>query len=300
MATKATAQAVSLNLEKIADVAGKISIDDLKVKSPTELTSIKKMIPEFLIEKQLNESLGRLIRLKWGLTVQTFGAKAVLIAVQTPSTGTYSFTIYKKEQKLLLLKAAEKKALLKDAESREMKVLTEKITRVPAGYTLFQKATNVSGSLHLYLDTNVEEGGIYIYRLYTSATTYIEQTVKVANVTPTISSFTATPDKLNRKVVFNFSVNNATKIAIYKGTSTTPLSSTAQPKVFDNSLAAASMAVSSGIFFESNASASGRLGVSTRANGKSSFFNVSTASDCSNRAPLEATITGSKTIFFAL
>ena len=228
MATKATAQAVSLNLEKIADVAGKISIDDLKVKSPTELTSIKKMIPEFLIEKQLNESLGQLIRLKWGLTVQTFGAKAVLIAVQTPSTGTYSFTIYKKEQKLLLLKAAEKKALLKDAESREMKVLTEKITRVPAGYTLFQKATNVSGSLHLYLDTNVEEGGIYIYRLYTSATTYIEQTVKVANVTPTISSFTATPDKLNRKVVFNFSVNNATKIAIYKGTSTTPLSSTAE------------------------------------------------------------------------
>ena len=103
MATKATAQAVSLNLEKIADVAGKISIDDLKVKSPTELTSIKKMIPEFLIEKQLNESLGRLIRLKWGLTVQTFGAKAVLIAVQTPSTGTYSFTIYKKEQKLILL-----------------------------------------------------------------------------------------------------------------------------------------------------------------------------------------------------
>ena len=216
------------------NAAGNIILDDFKNKFPEEIKIIRKFIPEERIEHELNEALARMRNYKWGFTVQEYGAKALMLAVQTPNLGllkngskaqSYSFKIYKKAMKIQLLKAAEKAELIKRASVLDLTIRTEK---VPAGFTLFKSVTNATGSLYLYNDADVEEGVIYVYRLYTSATNYIEVVHQVKAVTPVISSFTATPDPLERKVKFVFDVTNATTIQIFKGSSTQPLANNTQ------------------------------------------------------------------------
>jgi Fibronectin type 3 domain-containing protein len=219
---------------KIINSAGKITLDDFKREFSKDFQELRKIIPDALIEAKLNETLAVVRNVKWGFTVQEYGAKSLLLAVQTPNMGlvrngnkaqSFSFKIYKKAMKLQLLKAAERTELIKRASTLDLTIRTEK---VPAGFTLFKSVSGSTASLHLFTDSNVEEGVIYVYRLYTSLTNYIEVTHQVKAVTPVISSFTATPDPLERKVKFNIDVKNATKIEIYKGSSTQPLANTTQ------------------------------------------------------------------------
>lgn len=234
MANQKVIQEIELDPSKVMNAAGNIILDDFKNKFPEEIKIIRKFIPEERIEHELNEALARMRNYKWGFTVQEYGAKALMLAVQTPNLGlvkngskaqSYSFKIYKKAMKIQLLKATEKAELIKRASVLDLTIRAEK---VPAGFTLFKSVTNATGSLYLYNDADVEEGVIYVYRLYTSAANYIEVVHQVKAVTPVISSFTATPDPLERKVKFVFDVTNATTIQIFKGSSTQPLANNTQ------------------------------------------------------------------------
>lgn len=234
MANQKVIQEIKLDPSKVMNAAGNIILEDFKNKFPEEIKIIRKFIPEERIEHELNETLARMRNYKWGFTVQEYGAKALMLAVQTPNLGllkngskaqSYSFKIYKKAMKIQLLKATEKAELIKRASVLDLTIRAEK---VPAGFTLFKSVTNATGSLYLYNDADVEEGVIYVYRLYTSAANYIEVVHQVKAVTPVISSFTATPDPLERKVKFVFDVTNATTIQIFKGSSTQPLANNTQ------------------------------------------------------------------------
>ena len=225
---------LKLDPAKIINSAGKITLDDFKREFPKDFQELRKVIPEHLIEAKFNETLAVVRDAKWGFTVQEYGAKSLLLAVQTPNMGfvkngkkaqSFSFKIYKKAMKLQLLKAGERTELIKRASTLDLTIRTEK---VPAGFTLFKSVSGSTASMHLFTDFNVEEGVVYVYRLYTSVANYIEVTHQVKAVTPVISSFTATPDPLERKVKFNIDVKNATTVAIYKGSSTQPLANTTQ------------------------------------------------------------------------
>lgn len=234
MANQNVIQDIKFEPSKVMNPAGKLVLDDFKKEFPQEVQILRKVIPEAALEAKLNEVITQLRNVKWGFSVQEYGGKGLLLAVQTPNLGlvkngqkaqSYSFKIYKKAVKLQLLKAEERTALIKKASVLDLTIRTEK---VPAGFTLFKSVTNSTASLHLFGDSNVEEGVIYVYRLYTSTTSYIEVTHRFQAVVPTITSFTATPDPLERKVKFSIDVKNATKIEIYKGTATQPLANTTQ------------------------------------------------------------------------
>ncbi len=235
MANEKTIPNISIDPTIITNPAGKITKEEFLEKYGREIRTLDKFIPEVMVEREINQILQVMRSQSWGLSVRSCGTKSLTIAVQTPilarkQAGTtslalkYSYKIYKRDIDLSKVTAAEKKILLNSISSQG--IMTG---AVPSGYTLFRSVSNCTSPLDIYGDADVRENHLYIYRLYINNTNqYIQQVKQLLAVSPTISSFTGTPDPLVRKVKFTFEVDNATKIQIFKGTSTTALSNNAE------------------------------------------------------------------------
>jgi len=232
---------LSIDPTIITNPAGKITKEEFLEKYGREFRTVEKFIPEVMIEREINQTLQLLRSGSWGLSVRSCGTKSLTIAVQTPIlarklAGTtsaslkLSYKIYKRDVDLNKLSASEKKLILNSISSQSFMT-----GAVPAGYTLFRSVSNCTSALDLYGDADVSENHLYIYRLYINNTNqYIQQVKQLVAVTPTITSFTGTPDPLLRKVKFAFEVDNATKIQIFKGSSTTPLANNAEDTAVQN------------------------------------------------------------------
>ena len=235
MANEKIIPTISIDPTIITNPAGKITKEEFLEKYGRAIRTLDKFIPEVMVEREINQILQTLRSRTWGLSISTCGTKSLTIAVQTPIlarklAGTTSlslkcsYKIDKRDIDLSKVSAAEKKLLLNSISSQG--ILTG---AVPSGYTLFRSVSNCTSSLDIYGDADVRENHLYIYRLYINNTNqYIQQVKQLLAVSPTISSFTGTPDPLVRKVKFTFEVDNVTKVQIFKGSSTTALTNNAE------------------------------------------------------------------------
>ena len=231
LANEKTIPMISIDPTTVTNPAGKITLEEFKEKYGREIKTLEKQVPELTLVHELDLTARALLVCSWGLSAKSCGTRSVIVSVQTPvvaarragssnSTRKYSYKIYRKDIDWQSLSAMQKIQLYAEKAAQDQSIKTGE---VPSDFSLFRTVTNSSAGMDVFVDSNVIHEHVYIYRLYTSSNRYIEQIVHYLTVRPSITSFTGVPDPLVRRVKFDYEVENTTQIAVYKGSSQTPL-----------------------------------------------------------------------------
>ena len=224
---------ISFNPTIVADPAGKIALKKFEEQYSREFKTIKKRVPEIVFEHELNRSVRELLLRVWGLHVVCPGTKSIIVTVQTPIIAALragnskaslrsAYKIYRKDVNWQQLTAVQKIKLYEEKAAQNQSIKTG---AVPSDFSLIRSVTRSPGGMDMFEDTNLIHEHVYIYRLYINNTQYIEQIIHYLTVRPSITSFTGVVTPSERKVVFDFDVENTTSVAIYKNGSSTPLRS---------------------------------------------------------------------------
>ena len=232
---------ISFNPTIVADPAGKIALKKFEEQYSREFKTIKKRVPEIVFEHELNRSVRELLLRVWGLHVVCPGTKSIIVTVQTPIIAALragnskaslrsAYKIYRKDVNWQQLTAVQKIKLYEEKAAQNQSVKTG---AVPSDFSLLRSVTNSSGGMDMFEDTNLIHEHVYIYRLYINDTQYIEQIIHYLTVRPSIASFTGVVNPIERKVAFEFDVENTTSVAIYKNHSSTPLRSVVEDRDVD-------------------------------------------------------------------
>lgn len=224
---------ISFNPTIVADPAGKIALEKFEEQYSREFKTIKKRVPEIVFEHEINRSVRELLLSVWGLHVVCPGTKSIIVTVQTPIIAALragkskasirpAYKIYRKDVNWQQLTAIQKIKLYEEKAAQNQSIKTG---AVPSDFSLIRSVTRSPGGMDMFEDTNLIHEHVYIYRLYINNTQYIEQIIHYLTVRPSITSFTGVVTPSERKVVFDFDVENTTSVAIYKNGSSTPLRS---------------------------------------------------------------------------